>query len=318
MKSGIKLVLALILSASFAFAASGSVADMIVTGRVDDALKALNSRVQSAPNDAEAYHLLSRANFHLQKWDKAIEYGEKAVQLAPNNSLYYMWLGRAYGEKADDSGPFTAARLASKIRGNFEKAVQLDSKNIDARSDLAEYYLEAPGFMGGGTDKASDQAKQIAQLDPAKAHWVNARIAEKQKDYAGAEREYNAAITQTQSASYWLNLASYYRRQKRYDDMQNAINKAIAAPKKKTNDFYDAATLLYRAGRNLPQAADLVRKYLSAVPNEEAPTFEAHSMLGQILEKQGDKQSAATEYRVALSLASSYGPAQEGLKRVGG
>ena len=145
MKSGIKLVLALILSASFAFAASGSVTDMIVTGRVDDALKALNSRVQAAPNDAEAYHLLSRANFHLQKWDKAIEYGEKAVQLAPNNSLYYMWLGRAYGEKADDSGPFTAARLASKIRGNFEKADQLDSKNIDARSDLA---IGGPGAGG--------------------------------------------------------------------------------------------------------------------------------------------------------------------------
>lgn len=318
MMSGIKVALVLTLSTCLAFAASGSVTDMIVTGRVDDAVKLLNNRVQSSPNDAEAYHLLSRANFHLQKWDKAIEFGEKAVQLAPTNANYYLWLGRAYGEKADDSGPFTAARLAGKIRGNFEKAVQLDPKNVDARSDLAEYYLEAPGFMGGGSDKAAEQAKQIAQLDPAKAHWVNARMAEKQKDYAGAEREYNAAINQTQSASYWLNLASYYRRQKRYDDMQTAINKALAAPKKKTNDFYDAATLLYRANRNLPQAADLVRKYLSAVPNEEAPTFEAHYLLGQIMEKQGDKQSAATEYRVALSLASNYGPAQEGLKRVGG
>ena len=318
MKSVIKVVAVLMFSASLAFGASGSVTDMIVTGRVDDAVKVLNNRVQSSPNDAEAYHLLSRANFHLQKWDKAIEYGEKAVQLAPNKADYYLWLGRAYGEKADDSGPFTAARLAGKIRGSFEKAVQLDAKNIDARSDLAEYYLEAPGFMGGGTDKATDQAKQIAQLDSAKAHWVNARIAEKQKDFAGAEREYNEAIRQTQSASYWLNLASFYRRQKRYDDMQNAINKAMAAPKKKTNDLYDAATLLFRANRNLPQAADLVRKYLSMVPNEEAPTFEAHSMLGQILEKQGDKQSAATEYRTSLSLASNYGPAQEGLKRVGG
>src|SRR3954466_14463292 len=130
MKSGLKLVFGLILAGSLAVASAGpvSVTDMLITGRVDDAVKLLNSRVQASPNDAEAYHLLSRANFHLQKWDKAIEYGEKAVQLAPNNSQYYLWLGRAYGEKADDSGPFTAARIAGKIRGNFEKAVQLDAR----------------------------------------------------------------------------------------------------------------------------------------------------------------------------------------------
>lgn len=229
-----------------------------------------------------------------------------------------MWLGRAYGEKADDSSPFTAARIAGKIRGNFEKAVQLDAKNIDARSDLAEYYLEAPGFMGGGTDKAVDQARLIAQQDAAKAHWVNARIAEKRKDFATAEREYNEAIKVGQNASYWLNLASFYRRRNRLNDMENTISKAIAAGKKKSSDLYDAATLLYRTGRNLNGAADLVRKYLAATPNEEAPAFEAHYLLGAILEKLGNHGAAADEYRMSLALASNYSPAQEGLKRVGG
>ena len=44
----------------------------------------------------------------------------------------------------------------------------------------------------------------------------------------------------------------------------------------------------------------------------------AHYLLGQILEKQGDKASAIQEYRAALSLAKDYGQAQDALKRLQG
>ncbi len=283
---------------------------------MDEALRVLNSRVQSSPTDAEAYHLLSRANYHLKKWDLAISYGEKAVQLSPKNSDYYLWLGRAYGEKADSSSFVAAAGLAKKIRTNFEKAVELDGKNIEARTDLSEYYVEAPGFMGGGTDKAAAQAAALLQLNPARAHWVNAKIAEKKKDYGTAEREYQAAIQADPDADYWLNLASFYRKRERYSDMDTAVSKAMSANRKKTNALFDAATVLYEAQRNLPAAANYVRQYLTQNPTEDAPTFEAHYMLGRILEKQGDKHGAANEYRASLGLASNYSPAQEALKRV--
>lgn len=290
--------------------------DLMVAGRVDDAVKVLNSRVQSSPQDAEAYHLLSRAYFHLHKWDQAISNGEKAVQLAPAKSDYYLWLGRAYGEKASDSNFVTAAGLTKKIRSSFEKAVELDGTNVAARTDLSEFYVEAPGFMGGGLDKAAEQAKQIAAHDPARAHWVSAKIAEKRKDYGTAEREYYAAINQAQDADYWLNLGSFYRKRERWNDLDTAVAKAMDAPHKKPNALYDAATLLFEAQRNLPMAADLLRKYLSAVPNEEAPAFQAHHLLAQVLEKMGDKRGAAAEYRASLSLASNYSPSQDGLKRV--
>ena len=51
-----------------------------------------------------------------------------------------------------------------------------------ARTDLAEFYLEAPGIVGGGQDKARAQADQVAKLNPAKAHWIQGRLAEKNKD----------------------------------------------------------------------------------------------------------------------------------------
>ena len=318
-KLSLKVLAGLLLALSLEVAAAAvplTVPDLLSAGRMDEALRSLNGRVQAAPNDAEAYHLLSRAYFHLKKWDEAISNGEKAVQLDPNKSDYYLWLARAYGEKAEASNFITAAGLVRKIRGNFEKAVALNGANVDARTDLAEFYVEAPAFMGGGTEKAAAQAQAISQHDTARAHWVNAKIAEKKKDSGTAEREYQAAINADPDADYWLNLASFYRRNNRYNEMNAAVTKAIAANRKKTNSLFDAATLLFEAQRSLPIAASLVRNYLTLVPTEEAPAFEAHYVLGQILEKLGDKKGAAVEYRASLSLASNYSPAQEALKRV--
>jgi hypothetical protein len=39
-------------------------------------------------------------------------------------------------------------------------------------------------------------------------------------------------------------------------------------------------------------------------------------MLGELLEKQGDRAAAAEEYRAALAMAHTFRQAQDGLKRV--
>src|SRR5437762_9518476 len=169
--------LILVLVSSFGFAAFGFAADaapaLLAAGRVDDAISTLQQEISASPNDAAAYNLLCRAYFSLSQWDRGIAACEKAVSLDSNNSVYHLWLGRIYGEKADSSSFFTAAGLAKKVRNQFEMAVQLSPSSVDARTDLAEFYLEAPGIVGGGQDKARAQAATLARLDPAKAHWVN-------------------------------------------------------------------------------------------------------------------------------------------------
>jgi tetratricopeptide (TPR) repeat protein len=297
---------------------SKSAADLLNAGHADEAIVVLGSRIKAQPQDAEAYNLLARTYYATARWDEAVAAGEKAVALAPDSSAYHMWLGRIYGEKADHSSFVTAAGLVKKVRAEFERAVELDSNNLDARSDLAEFYLEAPGFMGGGKDKARQQAASIANHDAAAAHWLEARIAEKDKRYADAEREYKAAIESSgYQARYWLNLASFFKRQHRYNEMEAAISSAVDSDRKKPANYLDAATLLVGAGRNFIGAAQLIRKYLTGGPTtEEAPAFKAHYVLGEILEKQGDKAGAATEYKAALQLAKDYAAAKEGLARV--
>src|SRR4029077_10917854 len=117
---------------------------LLAAGRADDAITNLRSKIGSSPNDGEAYNLLCRAYFSMGDWDRGISACEKAVALDPNNSRYHMWLGRIYGEKADTANFLSAASLAGKVRNEFEAAVRLDPNNVEARSDLGEFYLEAP------------------------------------------------------------------------------------------------------------------------------------------------------------------------------
>jgi tetratricopeptide (TPR) repeat protein len=306
-----------------ALAAASSAADpnpreLLASGRVDEVTNLLNRRIQTAPNDAEALHLLARAYFAQQRWDQAISAAERAVALQPSNPEYHLWLGRAYGEKADKSNFVTAASLAKKLKLEFERAVQLDPSSVDARSDLAEFYIGAPGVLGGGKDKALAQAAEIAKHDPARAHWVRAAVAQKNGDLALAEKELKAAIEASHGhASYWLNLASFYRRNARLDEMEQAISKAVNAERKKPDALFDAAELLFRAGRNYPAALKFFRAYLASnTLSEEAPAFQAHYQLGLLLEKMGDRSAAAQEYRAALSLAKDFSRAQDALSKL--
>jgi len=298
-------------------AAADSPSDLLAAGRVDDAITTLSGKLNSVPNDAASHNLLCRAYFAVANWDRAISACERAVSLEPNSSEYHLWLGRTYGEKADASNFLTAAGLAKKVHNEFERAVQLDPSNVAARTDLAEFYLEAPGIVGGGQDKARAQAAAVAKLNPAKAHWIQGRIAEKNKDLSTAEREYRAAIDASHGgANAWLNLALFYRKAGRLDEMQDALKRAAAAPMDQPEVLVDAASTLLRANRDLPFATELVRRYLSSTTVEQAPPFKAHYLLGTILEKQGDKEGAAREYQTALTLAKDFGRAREALNRV--
>jgi tetratricopeptide (TPR) repeat protein len=292
--------------------------DLLATGRIDDAIASYQAQLKSSPRDASLYHSLTRAYFALQDWDHAISNGEKAVALASDNSDYHLWLGRAYGEKADRANPFSAASLAGKLRKEFERAVELNPNNVDARTDLAEFYLDAPGIVGGGQDKARAQAEALATLSPQKSHYLRGRLAEKNKDVPAAEKEYRAAIEASGgNANDWLNLALLYKHVNRFDDMEKALTHATTAKTGANEVLVEAGEILMRTGRSLPAAADLVRRYIDSGPlTEKSPLFKAHYVLGTILEKQGDKDGAAKEYRTSLELASRFAPAQQALNKL--
>lgn len=306
---------------------------LLSAGQADQAIQTLQKEIHGTPT-AQSYNLLCRTYFALDDWDSGIPACERAVSLEPSNGIYHLWLGRIYGEKAARSNFLAAIGMAKKVRAEFERAVELSPQSWEARSDLAEFYLEAPAIVGGGKDKARAQAELLVPLNPAMAHWVKGRLAEKNKDNAAAEREYRAAIEASHDgAQAWLNLALFYRHTGRLDEMEVALRTMATRPTVGSADrnddrnddgnaarpdaLVDGAGMLYKTGRDSALAMQLLRRYLSS-PNmvEAAPAFKAHYLLGALLEKQGERQGAADEYRASLALAHDFGRAQEGLERV--
>ena len=305
-------VLFLLLAAAVS-AADPAVVELLSLGRMSEAISVLATR-----DDPESFNLLSRAYYATGRWDDAVRYGEKAVILRPDDSSYHLWLAREYGEKAANSNPLTAAGIARKAKNEFERAVQLDPSCVEARLDLAQYYTDAPVIMGGGLDKARDQAAQMAKHSPAKSYLILARIAEKEKLFPEVESQLKHAISDAKDpAEYWLDLAEFYRLRARPDDMQRAVQAALAHRSRPVEAYFDAANELYLGNRDFPDAVLYLHNYLaSGELVEAAPAFRAHYLLGQIYEKMGQAPAAISEYQASLALASGFERARKALNRL--
>ena len=315
------IALALCLAASSAAAASLSTATAdLQAGKADEAIASLNETLKSDPKSAEANNLLCRVEYTLQQFDQAAAHCQRAVDLDAQNPSYHLWLARATGERASRASFLSAFSLAKKTRQEFETAVKLDPRDTDALADLSEFYIEAPGAVGGGMDKAEAIAKQLEALDPVRGHNIRAAIAEKNKDLATAEQELKAAVAIPASAAVhpafsWMGLASFYRRHERWSDMESAVKSGQSAAARDRHSavaLYNGAAILARANRQLQLAIELYQNYLASPDKtEEAPAFEAMVRLAKLLNQTGDQTGAQREKTAALSLAHDYKPAQD-------
>ena len=108
-----------------------------------------------------------------EEWDRGITACERARNLDPQKSLYSLWLGRVYGEKADHVGAFSPLQASQRKFARHSSARWNWTPRVGKPAViLPSFYLEAPGIVGGGKDKARAQADAIMPLNPAMAHWV--------------------------------------------------------------------------------------------------------------------------------------------------
>ena len=308
------------LAASFAAPSASASASLatatadLQSGKADEATALLNQVLQSDPNNAEANNLLCRVEYTVQHFDQAAAHCEKAVNLDPQNGRYHLWLGRATGERASRASFLSAFSLAKKTRQEFETSVKLDPRDTDALADLGQFYIEAPGAVGGGMDKAEGTAKQLEAADATRAHQFRAAIAEKNKDLTTAEQELKAAISSaSHPAIQWMALASFYRRRERWSDMESAVKSGQAAAARDRHAaaaLFDGASILARANRQPQFAIELYQDYLASPDKtEEAPAFDAMVRLAKLLSQSGDQAGAQRERAAALALAHDYKPA---------
>src|SRR5215470_10034706 len=78
------------------------------------AIQVLQEAAGKEPKNGDIQLLLAKSYLELQEHDAAIRSAEKAVAIDPDSSVYHEWLGKAFGEKADHAGWFSAISLAKK------------------------------------------------------------------------------------------------------------------------------------------------------------------------------------------------------------
>ena len=247
----------------------------------DGSLKVLHGIPEK---DAAVYEWMGRDYYMLADYKKATEILEKAAAGDPSNADIAMWLGRAYGRRAETSSPFTAPGNASKARQWFERSVQLNPRNTEALSDLFEYYLEAPGFLGGGLDKAEALVKDIAKVDEAEAQWAQARLAEKRKDFNSVEEHLRRAIDASpQRIGRFIDLAKFLAKQGRYQESDQSLEQAEKIAPNSPRLVYAKADLYIKGKRNLDVAKKLLQQYMSmSLSPDDPPRSDAAKLLKQV------------------------------------
>jgi tetratricopeptide (TPR) repeat protein len=241
--------------------------------------------LQSIPaKDPEVVGLIGR-NYYMQgEYKKASEALEKAATSEPDNSEIALWAARAFGRRAETSSPFTAPGFATRARQYFEKSVQLNPKNLDALTDLFEYYLEAPGFLGGGHDKAERTAARIAELDAGEGFWCQAKLAEKRKELGGAEQHLRQALAASpRQIGRFIDLARFLARHGRLKESDETFAKAAEINAASPKLLFAEADVYIKTNRRLDEARVLLNRYLaSAITPDDPPRSQAEKLLKQL------------------------------------
>jgi tetratricopeptide (TPR) repeat protein len=283
------------------------------------AIQALQAAAAKEPQNGDVQLLLAKSYLELQEHDPAIKSAEKAVAIDGQNSVYHEWLGRAYGEKADHAGWFSAISLAKKTRKEFETAVQLDGKNYSARQALIEFDCSAPGLVGGGEEKALPQIRQLAELDAAEGHYAAGNCRRQKKDFAAADAEFTKALeSDPKSPELIYDIGDYALKHNQPERLLAVAETGErAAPADPRGKFYKGVALFLK--KDDPEEAErLLGEYAKKAPMRSGypRPAAAHAWLGRLYEDQNKMEDAAREFESALKLDPKNKMAQESLKRL--
>jgi Flp pilus assembly protein TadD len=240
--------------------------------------------LKSAPTDAASLQLAGQNLFMLGEYKKACESFEKAAALDPNNAKLIHWLGRTYGRRAETANPFAAPGLASKTRQMFEKAVELDPTDKDALGDLLDFYLDAPGFLGGGMQKAEMLAQMILKEDPAEGHYAQGIVADRKREYDTAEQQFRRAMELgPRQVGHVLVLARYLASHDRVKESDALFEQAARMAPNSPKVMFDRAATYIKENRDLDTARKLLEQYLqSPLTPEDPPRGRAEAMLKKL------------------------------------
>lgn len=308
------------------------------------------------PEDAHANYVLARIQHAFGNLEEAAKLAESAVRLDPKSSPAHRELGEIYADQADHVSFLKQLGLARKIRVEFEAALAIEPRDPDNLFDQVQFFMEAPGVVGGDKKKAADLANDILKIDAARGYLALAFVARQQKEDGKLEDLYRKAVeSDPRSYEARITLANYYVNpqhlnlgqaeqlsqaaldlnsdriegyrmlaitlalEKRFDDAAKLIARSEQAIPDDLSPYVYAARAMLRESVELAKAENYLKKYFTETrePEAGAPLIAgAHWSLGLVYEKEGRRQDARNELETALRLRPDFEPAKKDLKRI--
>jgi len=280
-----------------------SIEKWIRNGQKDYAQNILLPLYEENDEDPEINYYLGRIALLDTLYDDAIDYLDVALESDENNTDYLYLLGNAYRYKAQLSGVLTATFAAPKIKSNWEKVLELEPAHLNANWGMFQFYLNAPGIMGGSEEEAFKLATGYIARDPAGGHAMLASYYFTQEDMDQSEQELiksmNSEIKEESARdihntnSNTLNQMGYYSLgESDFDKSYKYFKWAIKNAPEQANP-YDSMGDHFNAVANYDSALFYYQSALNIDPNFAPSNFNK----GQMLERLGKIDLAITAYR---------------------
>ncbi len=177
------------------------------------------SRVYVYAGDEMPSKTSEQKDAQLAEYQKAYNFADKAVKLAPDQSVTYLRRAIANGKLALFKGVFSVAGVVNAVRADCKKAINLG--NGENFTQALAYYV-----LGRTNAKVSEKwapARAVLGLG-----WA---------DNSKAIEDYNIAIKlYPDFRMFYLDLARSYIREDEYENAKDCLKKAINCPKKEIND----------------------------------------------------------------------------------
>jgi tetratricopeptide (TPR) repeat protein len=264
---------------------------------------------------AEMAFWLGKSYIKIRKWDKAVDELERSVKLAPSNALYHLWLGRAYGARAENR--IFKYNDARRLLKEFKKASELAPDNIDIRFDLLEFYAQAPGIVGGGEDKAWAEAQTIAKLNPVVGYTARATIYERKEKWDPAAKEYEQAVREYPvNANAYKDLAQFLFNREDYEGALSNVIKALELDGKSKQSAFLAAACRIQLGVDLDKAGNSLQALAERPLGDEDPAREdIYYWQGVLYHREGEEAKSKDALEKALEINPKHRMAEEYLKK---
>ncbi|MDQ5980757.1 MAG: hypothetical protein QG602_3735 [Verrucomicrobiota bacterium] len=257
------------------------VAELFKQRQWSEARTLLEGVTAKEPADAEAWQALGQAHLALQNADAAVAAHEKAVELLPDNAIYRLQLGHAYGFAATKAGLFAKMGFAKKCKAAYDRAVELDPANLNARWSLMEFCRQAPGIVGGGIELAYAEAAEIKKLDARRGRAAYASLYSHEKKFAEAIALYDEVLRETPGDP---------------------------------DALYHFGRLAAQTGLHLDRGLTALREIVTQPDRKN--DARVHTFIGDILLKKGDKPGAISAYESALVGDPRFTRALEALRKL--